>query len=373
MYLFKAIAFTFIFISLAAGVAAGADERSASGNVRSSEGPHCGIFTLYAAMRLHNRTVSIDSLMKPEFVSSAAGSTLFDLQRAADQHRFFSMAMQRMTIADLRQSPVPVILHTQSREGTGVYDHYILFVQADEAGALVLDAPNPLRHVPFTELSRVWGGVGLAVSSEPIAEGRLLAAGRVQLLIYTVIVITGIAIAQAFAAPLGRRTQVWPALLQWSAQAGCLVGLAVGMGVAYHCWAAAGFLAVPRATAAVDQAHIVSPLQYASVVEVHAAVKRGAVLVDARLASDFHSEHLNGSINIHAAMDSKAREAALKDFSHATPLIVFCKSANCGYSTAVAKTLLRDGYTDVRIFRGGWNDWAAVHDNSSMLVPAPAK
>jgi rhodanese-related sulfurtransferase len=143
-----------------------------------------------------------------------------------------------------------------------------------------------------------------------------------------------------------------------------LVAVAVIVSIGYHRTASAGLLVSPVATAGIEDAHRVYALPHLSARELHEAGGSGAVLIDARLAIDFQTAHIAGSLNLPPKLDRESRRRALAGISKEQLMVVFCKNRDCGYSYDVALNLLRDGYTNVRIFRGGWDEWIATFGNS---------
>lgn len=79
-------------------------------------------------------------------------------------------------------------------------------------------------------------------------------------------------------------------------------------------------------------------------------------LVEALPERYFADTHLPGAVNIpHDAVDALAA-ALLPDLS--APVIVYCASATCRNSDIAAARLERLGYTSVRVYSGGKQDWA---------------
>ena len=79
------------------------------------------------------------------------------------------------------------------------------------------------------------------------------------------------------------------------------------------------------------------------------------VLVDALPASYYDELHLPGAVNlVEDEVDIRASEV-LPDKDAA--IITYCSNATCGNSQAVANRLERLGYTNVRKYREGIQDW----------------
>lgn len=79
------------------------------------------------------------------------------------------------------------------------------------------------------------------------------------------------------------------------------------------------------------------------------------VLVDALPATYYDVQHLPGALNlVEADVDARAADL-LPDRS--APVVTYCSNAACGNSKAVANRLRALGYTDVRTYREGIQDW----------------
>ena len=86
---------------------------------------------------------------------------------------------------------------------------------------------------------------------------------------------------------------------------------------------------------------------------------RGNVLfVDARHPYDFGLGHIKGAVNLPLQeYDSDHQLVTLipKD----TLLVTYCDGEECNSSVALASKLSSAGFTNVRVFFGGWKEWIA--------------
>lgn len=90
--------------------------------------------------------------------------------------------------------------------------------------------------------------------------------------------------------------------------------------------------------------------------EVAAGIAEGTlVLVDALPESYFVQQHLPGAINL-VAEDVAARAPVLLPDMHAA-IVTYCSNRSCPNSGQVAAKLERLGYTDVRKYAEGIQDW----------------
>ena len=95
------------------------------------------------------------------------------------------------------------------------------------------------------------------------------------------------------------------------------------------------------------------------------------VLVDALPSSYFVQQHLPGAVNI-VADDVSERAAALLPDKDAA-IVTYCSNISCPNSSQVAAALERLGYTNVRKYAEGIQDWAdAGLPTESELVPNAA-
>ncbi|MFC1549502.1 rhodanese-like domain-containing protein [Nitrospirota bacterium] len=84
--------------------------------------------------------------------------------------------------------------------------------------------------------------------------------------------------------------------------------------------------------------------------------KSKVLVVDARTPDEYKQGHIPGAINL---PPSKFRAiAGYLPMNKRTPLVFYCRGYNCTLSQSAATEALRAGYTDIRLFRGGFPEWA---------------
>jgi rhodanese-related sulfurtransferase len=89
------------------------------------------------------------------------------------------------------------------------------------------------------------------------------------------------------------------------------------------------------------------------------AIDAGAVtVVDALGGIYYEQEHLPGAIPLVEADVATRAPSLLPD--KAAPIVTYCSNAACPNSQAFANLLTRAGYTDVRKYRDGIQDWVAA-------------
>ncbi len=90
--------------------------------------------------------------------------------------------------------------------------------------------------------------------------------------------------------------------------------------------------------------------------ELQAAIANGEVtVVDALPASYFEQQHLPGAVNLYVEEAADRAAEVLSDKNAA--IVTYCSNESCPNSEGVARTLTRLGYTNVRKYREGIQDW----------------
>jgi rhodanese-related sulfurtransferase len=89
------------------------------------------------------------------------------------------------------------------------------------------------------------------------------------------------------------------------------------------------------------------------------ALGRQALVFDAREGSFYQAGHIPGALNLsrHDFAHDYARLRAILEHSKDQPVVVYCSGGECHDSRLVASALLSLGFTQVRIFTGGWTAW----------------
>jgi rhodanese-related sulfurtransferase len=89
---------------------------------------------------------------------------------------------------------------------------------------------------------------------------------------------------------------------------------------------------------------------------------RGDLVLDARSSLYYDQGHVPGALNLsrdHFATDYvRLRSALEKDKDRS--IVVYCSGGACHDSKMVAQALTSLGFTNVRIFAGGWTEWSGA-------------
>jgi rhodanese-related sulfurtransferase len=97
------------------------------------------------------------------------------------------------------------------------------------------------------------------------------------------------------------------------------------------------------------------------VIDVREVVDRidasDSLIVDARSPEDFASGHLPDALNLPAAAGIDLLKFVSKDWKHSHCIVVYCASDRCDLAKLLANRLLSEGFTNLLLFRGGWQEW----------------
>ena len=83
---------------------------------------------------------------------------------------------------------------------------------------------------------------------------------------------------------------------------------------------------------------------------------RGGLFLDSRHEFDFKLGHIAAAVNIPVDKFEQQRDK-LTSFDSTHLIVVYCDGAECNSSFEMAGKLYAAGYTNVRIFFSGWQDW----------------
>lgn len=338
----------------------------ASEAVVPAEGPFCGINSLYTALRAEGFRTDFSSLLQARYVSSADGSTVEELRRAACEQGAECRVLTNLSTSDLCHLDCPAVLHVKNEYDAPQYNHYVLCVPNVGGQLNLYDPPDPLVTSDGSELAAVWDGTAVLVSSKPISLWSIYGHGAVRVAWAAALILLlfgGVVVAK-------RRglvpTRVSHGVLRQSllvVLVGCLSG-----GV-YHCLAPQGFAAQRSAIAAIADAFNAQPAQIVDLPQARSLLVGGARFIDARNASDFAEGHVNGAISIPPNATRLYRSRSLIGVAMDQPMVVYCQGPSCPYAKHLAGRLSRDGYQRISVFAGGWSQWAEAAKNPATDVP----
>lgn len=81
-----------------------------------------------------------------------------------------------------------------------------------------------------------------------------------------------------------------------------------------------------------------------------------AFFIDTRHEFEYRLGHIRGAINI-PLTEYGAKKDILDTFPKDKLIVVYCDGTECNSSIEFSAKLSADGFTNVRIFFGGWREW----------------
>lgn len=318
------------------------------------DAPYCGMYAVYAALRILGNPVEFEELVHPEYIGVRNGSTITEVVRALNDHGVQASALKQMNVRELTQFGKPVILNVRAAQDSEFLLHYVLFLGVENGNALILDPPKSIERMSFAELTRRWEGVAVLTGVAPQRswQQRMSAyvpLGLIALLACPVLVLLGRSYARVSEGGLLYRSS--GRLLLQMAALGLTACAAAGVEssglfnryVSYETASSDGYIAPPRVLTIDELKNVLAT--------------GNTVLVDARYSVDFNAGHLDGAINIEptATVDDVAR--ILGKTERGTRIVVYCQSVACPYAARVFRLLREADYRNVAVFPGGWREW----------------
>ena len=139
-------------------------------------------------------------------------------------------------------------------------------------------------------------------------------------------------------------------------EAGVLVVVAAVLGFIYTAATEKGLFArSPRSQAALrTAADTPSMISFAEARSLFDSTS--TLFVDARHEFDYKLGHVKGAINVPLA-EYDEKKSALDGISRSRVIVAYCDGAGCNSSIELSVKLMKDGFTNVKIFFGGWREW----------------
>jgi rhodanese-related sulfurtransferase len=82
-----------------------------------------------------------------------------------------------------------------------------------------------------------------------------------------------------------------------------------------------------------------------------------AVVFDARPERLFRESHVPRARNLPAAESGQKLPAEILELGRERTLVVYCEGGDCQSSLLLAKRLHDEGFKDIRVMTGGWEEW----------------
>ena len=140
-------------------------------------------------------------------------------------------------------------------------------------------------------------------------------------------------------------------------EAALIVAASCILGFSYTATTEKGFFAKPTEQAAQTQASGDYAPEMIQLAEATNLYKAGETLfIDARHEFDYKLGHIKGAMNI-PLKEFDARLDTLNILPKNKSIVVYCDGAECNSSIEFSVKLFAAGFTDVKIFFGGWREW----------------
>jgi len=90
--------------------------------------------------------------------------------------------------------------------------------------------------------------------------------------------------------------------------------------------------------------------------QAYSLFNKGVLFIDARDEADYLAGHISNAINI-PFDDFDNHKQKLDSISKNKPVVIYCAGTECDLSILLGNLLFEQGYKQVYIFFGGWNEW----------------
>jgi len=86
--------------------------------------------------------------------------------------------------------------------------------------------------------------------------------------------------------------------------------------------------------------------------------RKSAVFLDARPPDEYQQGHIPGALSFYADQFDQVAPQVLPQLTDKTKeIIAYCHGTSCDLSIHLAQKLAEQGYTNVKVFFGGWPEW----------------
>jgi len=325
---------------------------------------YCGLYCVYGAAIHEGISFDFTSLLNSKYIKCSKGSSLDELQQAAEDHGLHTLPITGMDPSMLVRSEKPVALFVRSDLSAPNFDHYILYLRHVDQKFLCLDIDHVVAFTEPELLSR-WSRVGMVLSSSEIKPLSILTPAWASSACWLIVPL-GIAFGlRYFGPPLVNHSKGMARLFHIrSFQVAAIAATAVVVALIYNQAAASGLLVNGNQIQQIQAAHAGNFIPKLSEPAAYSEyTRKSAQFVDARFVDDFSAGHIAGAISLPVNLDDSSRKIVMKDIPRSAHLIIYCESRGCPFATAVASRLTGDGYSDVSIYTDGWEGWRDKNSN----------
>ena len=304
---------------------------------------------------------------KPKYLSSIKGSTIEDLKNAASDNGLYIKSVKNLAIEDvIRALPNPTILHVKANSLSVEYDHYVLLIGVKDGKAQIFDPPKKISLESFTDLESRWDRVGLIVSTKPIDIKPLLFRSKIRLTSYTALALLCCMVYHLLFR-LTRKSKFYQFLAgnNFAFKSGisvfqaAVILAAIFIGSVMYNFLIPGGLLSPggKVVEGMQRAYAGSFIPKVSTRAIDNFIGSDRLIIDARYESDYEAGHLEGAINIPVNSSTEKASEIMDKYPKDIEMVIYCQSAGCPFAQKVALKLKDIGYENIRIYKGGYNEW----------------
>jgi rhodanese-related sulfurtransferase len=307
-----------------------------------------------------NPSIAPGALVKPDYLGSPAGSSVEELVRAANAVGVRADPVDHLNISGLRFLTQPTLLLVKREPNSRRPDHWVLFLGERAGTARVVDPAVGPQSLALADLAGRWDGIGIVLGRESNA----LIAPESLASMFQWASLAGLLVAATYLAhAVGLRVATLESSMarhRIAVEAGLLASLVSSTAIVGQWISPDSLLHQPAAAEAVRREGLGSLLPKVALGNLAAALAApSARLIDARYAEDAAQGMIPGATNLPPDMDAAAFAARIGAWDRRAPVVVYCLSPACPFSARVAARLQDAGFTDIRLFPGGWQEWAA--------------
>jgi rhodanese-related sulfurtransferase len=309
-------------------------------------GPYCGIYSVHCCLRAIGLDSEPQDLVRPEYVSSIAGSTVPDLLRAIKESGAHGVSLSHLTVRNIERANNPMLLSVRGTGKNAAYNHWIAFLGKGEqfGTAVIYDSRYGLIEMPISDIMSIWNGSAIEVSSSKDSLARSLFWTRLEtIMLFALLSVVFVSLPFS---DFAERSILRGGLkiLFFSLCVGVFLDIFSGSGMLWNSTAVA---------------EVFSSRSSSLFPEIDLAEMQGEdiVIIDARLQADYVRGSIRGAINLPVFSSIANKSKVLKGIKRSSRIVVYCQSSKCSYSDDIANFLHFNGFSDVRIFRGGYAEW----------------
>jgi rhodanese-related sulfurtransferase/predicted double-glycine peptidase len=326
-------------------------------------GPLCGIYCVYTAARIEGLPVELKTLVRPEYVGDFKGSSFTDLVKAASSVGLNTFPLYNMSATDLESISCPVIAHVKSGELADTYNHFVLIVDVKGGVARIVDPSANKTSVPLMDVVSAWDGSGLAISKDPIEPKALQAnMDRHFLIIAGAAILLFCCSKLKFFSLLGTAKPGW--FGRFGVQASLIIAITVLLSGADVLTAEDSLLRNGHAVRRIQDNYAAAFLPALTLEQMRSALNDGTLIIDARFAEDYEAGHIKGAISLPVNASEALQHKIFDRVANDRKIVVYCQSSGCIFSRRVARQLMDNGYHNLQLYPGGWNEWESRRDRS---------